>query len=171
MFSIFGLSKSGKTSTAEAVISELCRRNYSVGSVKDIHFEGFALDRTGTDTSRHKYAGSQLVIARGLSETDVLYPGRLSLKQVLCHFDQDFVVMEGTNQFKGPGIICAYTEQEIDERLRESVFAVAGRISDRISEYKGLPVINALTDVGKLVDLIEASVPEWTGQSGWLEQN
>jgi molybdopterin-guanine dinucleotide biosynthesis protein B len=49
---------------AEAIIAELRRRNYRVGSVKDIHFEGFALDQEGTNTHRHKMAGAELVTAR-----------------------------------------------------------------------------------------------------------
>ncbi|MDD4583944.1 MAG: molybdopterin-guanine dinucleotide biosynthesis protein MobB [Eubacteriales bacterium] len=161
VFSVFGCSDSGKTSSVERIIAELCRRKYSVGSIKDIHFRDFAIDREGTDTQRHKLAGSQLVTARGLYETDVLFQSRLSLREVLRFYDQDFVVLEGENNFEGPGIISAYTEHEIEERMRETVFAVVGRISDRISEYKGLPVINALKDVAKLVDLIEEKVPEW----------
>ncbi|MDD3350652.1 MAG: molybdopterin-guanine dinucleotide biosynthesis protein MobB, partial [Eubacteriales bacterium] len=76
VFSIFGISKTGKTASVEAVISELCKRGYSVGSVKDIHFEEFSADHPGTDTFRHKSAGAQMVTARGLHETDVFYPQR-----------------------------------------------------------------------------------------------
>jgi len=75
---------------------------------------------------------------------------------------------EGTNDFLGPGIIAAHTEAEIDERRRDTVFAVVGQISNRLTEYEGLPVINVLTDTANLVDLIEKSVPNWTGQPQWL---
>ena len=44
VFSVVGYSKSGKTTTIEQIIKELKKRNYSVGSVKDIHFEGFHLE-------------------------------------------------------------------------------------------------------------------------------
>ena len=70
--SIFGFTKSGKTTTVEHVVAELRRRGYSVGSVKDIHFEDFTIETEGTNTYRHKKAGSQLVTARGLYETDIL---------------------------------------------------------------------------------------------------
>lgn len=168
VFSIFGSSKSGKTSSVEAVIAELCRRNYTVGSIKDIHFQDFAIDKKGTDTDRHKKAGAQLATARGLYETDIMFTKRLSIAETLQYYNQDFVVLEGTNEFNGPGIISAYTEEEIDERRRETVFAVVGRISNTITEYKGLPVINAITDTVKLVDLIEEVVPDWTGQPEWV---
>ena len=171
VFSVFGVSKTGKTSSVEAVICELRRRGYSVGSVKDIHFEDFAMDRVGSDTHRHKCAGAELVTARGLFETDVLYPGRLPLVQVLAFYNQDYVVLEGTNEFYGPGILSAKNTEEIDNRLRSTVFAITGRISEELSEYKGLPVINALTDVGQLADLIERAVPDWLGQSEWLSRS
>lgn len=170
VFSIIGISKSGKTTTAEAVIAELRRRNYTVGSVKDIHFEGFAMDQEGTNTHRHKMAGAELVTARGLYETDVMFQSRMPLVEILKFYDQDFVVLEGAHDFKGPGIISAHTEQEIDERRRDTVFAIVGQISNRLTEYKGLPVINAMTDASKLVDLIEMAVPHWTGQPRWLRQ-
>lgn len=52
-----------------------------MGSVKDIHFEGFSIDSAGTNTDRHKKADSQLVTARGLYETDILFQGRLPVEE------------------------------------------------------------------------------------------
>ncbi len=168
VFSIVGVSKSGKTTVAEAVIAELRRRNYSVGSVKDIHFEGFAIDQEGTNTHRHKMAGAELVTARGLHETDILFQSRLSLPDILRFYDQDFVILEGAYDFKGPGLITACVETEIDERWWDNVIAVTGRIAGRLCEYKGLTVINALTDVVGLTDLIEQTVMPWNGQTDWI---
>lgn len=170
VFSIFGVSTSGKTTTVEAVVSELRQRNYTVGTVKDIHFKDFAMDQEGSNTYRHKMAGSQLVTARGLYETDVMYQNRMPLDKILGFYEHDYVVLEGAHDFKGPGIISAFSEAEIDERRRDMIFAVVGQIASRLTEYRGLPVINAMTDVAKLVDLIENVVPEWTGQSHWLGQ-
>jgi molybdopterin-guanine dinucleotide biosynthesis protein B len=168
VFSIVGVSKSGKTTVAEAVIAELRRRNYRVGSVKDIHFEGFAMDREGTNTHRHKMAGAELVTARGLYETDFLFPSRLGLSEILRFYDQDFVILEGAYDFKGPGLIAACTEAEIDERRWDNAIAVTGRIADRLKEYRGLPVINALTDAAGLTDLIEKTVMPWHEQAEWI---
>lgn len=108
-----------------------------------------------------------MVTARGPGETAVFYPERMPLVQVLALYDQDYVVLEGQNEFFGPGILSAKNTEEIDAKMRDTVFAITGRISAEISEYKNLPVINALTDVKKLVDLIEVSVPDWLGQKGW----
>lgn len=65
IFSVSGISKSGKTTTIEEIIKELRRRRYTVGSIKDIHFEAFAIDGPSTNTARHRRAGSELVTAWG----------------------------------------------------------------------------------------------------------
>lgn len=171
VFSIIGISLSGKTTAVEALTAELRRRNYSVGTVKDIHFADFALDAEGSNTFRHRNAGSQLVTARGRYETDIMFQRRMSLKEILNFYNHDFVILEGSYDFMGPGIIAACTEAEIDERRRELVFAVTGKIADHISEYNGLPVINAMTEAVRLADLIEKNVPDWCGQEEWLGQD
>lgn len=162
VFSVFGVSDSGKTTTVEAIIAEMCRRNYSVGTIKDIHFQGFKMDKEGTDTQRHKQAGAQLVTARGLHETDVLFSSRLSLEKLLSFYEQDYVILEGANNFLGSAIISAHTEEEIDQKMRDTVFAIVGSISDKLTVYRGLPVIDARKDAAKLVDIIVEKVPEWT---------
>src|SRR5690554_4803402 len=117
VFSVFGVSKSGKTTTIEEIIKELSRRRYSVGSVKEIHFEQFTIDENGTNTDRHRKAGSQLVTARGLHETDVLFSKQLPVDKILQFYDHDFVILEGVTDFNVPKVICAHNKQEIDERL------------------------------------------------------
>ena len=47
---IKGFSKTGKTTTVTSLVSELRRRGYTVGTVKDIHFEGYEADTPNTDT-------------------------------------------------------------------------------------------------------------------------
>ena len=83
VFSVVGITQSGKTTTIENIIKELRGRGYSVGSVKEIHFEEFAIDTEGTNTFRHKEAGSQLVTARGNYETDMLFQEKLHIDRLL----------------------------------------------------------------------------------------
>jgi molybdopterin-guanine dinucleotide biosynthesis protein B len=161
VFSVIGTSKSGKTKTIEALIPEFRRRGYTVGSVKDIHFEGFAIDKEGTNTYRHKMAGSQLVTARGIHETDVMFPVRLPLERILTCYDHDFVILEGAYDFFGPGIITAHHEAEIEERMRPGIFAICGQISNRLKDYRGLPVVNAINETSRLADIIGRSVNDW----------
>jgi molybdopterin-guanine dinucleotide biosynthesis adapter protein len=158
IFSVFGITKSGKTTTAENLIRELRQRRFSVGSIKDIHFEAFAIDTEGTNTYRHKAAGSQLVTARGIHETDFLFPEALPLEKILSAYDQDFVVMEGVEDTCAPKIVTAHNTEEVDERLDETVFAISGVLSNSLTEYRGLPVLHPERDIDRLVDLVEEKV-------------
>lgn len=160
VFSVIGISKSGKTTTIENIIKELRKRNYSVGSVKEIHFQQFKMDPEGTNTFRHKAAGSQLVTARGAYETDILYQNKLSVNEILNFYNQDFVILEGVRDTCAPKIVTAHDVEGINDRLDETVFAISGRISNEIEEFNGLPVINSINEIEKLVDLIEEKVFE-----------
>jgi len=158
VFSVTGVSDSGKTTTIENIIAELRKRKHSVGSVKEIHHKGFSMDREGTNTYRHKMAGSQLVTARGLDETDILFGERLPINDILRFYNHDYVVLEGVTDCSVPRIITAITPDEVDERLDGSVFAISGRIAGNMTEYKGIPVIDSTREIEKLVSLIEEKV-------------
>ena len=155
-----GVSKTGKTTTCEAIIRELVKRGYSVGSVKDIHYEAFKMDTEGTNTFRHMAAGSQIVTARGPRETDILYNHQLDIDTILDLYNLDFAVLEGDSGANCPVIITGKEIKDLDERFNERVIAVSGVISETLKEYKGLPVINGLTDIERLVDLIEEKCPD-----------
>lgn len=155
VFSVFGITNSGKTTTVEKVITELRRRRYTVGSVKNIHYEKFTIETEGTNTDRHKKAGAQLVTARGLFETDILFPSQLPIGKILEFYNHDFVILEGVDDYNVPKIVCGQTIKELDERKNPSVFAFSGVISNELKEYRGLPVINSLKNIQEMVDLIE----------------
>lgn len=158
VFSVVGITESGKTTTIENIIKELRKRGYSVGSVKEIHFEQFAIDTEGSNTYRHKQAGSQLVTARGYYETDILFQEKLKVDEILKFYDHDFVILEGIADENVPKIITAHNEKEVLERLDDMVFAISGRIANTLDEFENLPVINTMDNVERLVDLIEEKV-------------
>lgn len=165
VFTVVGITLSGKTTTIENIIRELRKRGYSVGSVKEIHYEKFQIDTEGTNTYRHKMAGSQLVTARGFYETDILFQEKLNIHKILEFYDYDYVVLEGVSDGNFPKIIAASTEEEVLERLDENTFAISGKLANKVKEFKGLPVINAMEDAEKLVDLIEEKVDYYTPES------
>ncbi|MDI3481442.1 MAG: molybdopterin-guanine dinucleotide biosynthesis adapter protein [Tepidanaerobacteraceae bacterium] len=160
VFSVYGITKSGKTTTIENIIKELKRRGYSVGSVKEIHYEQFAIDSEGTNTDRHRRAGAEPVTARGYFETDVMFHKKLSVDEILQFYHQDYVVMEGVTDTEVPKILCAHSVDEIQERIDDTVFAISGVISRSLDEYNGIPVINAVDDIRRLVDVIQEKVFE-----------
>lgn len=160
VISVVGFTQSGKTTTIEKIIEELKRRRYSVGSLKDIHFEAFEMDTKGTNTYRHKEAGAELVVARGLNETDILYQESLDIHKILNFFDQDYVILEGVWEGNFPKIVAAKDEPGIEAKLDERTFLISGRIADTIDTYRGIQAISALEDIESLVDAIEAAAFE-----------
>lgn len=155
-----GISKTGKTTTAEAVIKELRRRGYTVGSVKDIHFEEFTVETEGSNTDRHKKAGAHPVTARGLSETDIMFDHKLDIDAILDYYNQDYVVLEGDSGANCPVIITGETTKQLDEQFNDRTIAVSGVISQTLERYRDVPVINGMTEATRLVDLIEEKTPE-----------
>ncbi|MEL7646901.1 MAG: molybdopterin-guanine dinucleotide biosynthesis protein B [Sedimentibacter sp.] len=158
VFSVIGISKSGKTTSIEKIIQELKRRNYSVGTVKEIHFHDFKMDMEGTNTDRHRKAGSELVSARGANETDIMFQRKLSVNEILDFYSHDFVILEGVRDTCAPKIVTAHDIEGIEARMDETTFAISGIISESIQHYRGIPSVNAMTEIDKLVDLIEDKV-------------
>lgn len=157
-FSVIGISKTGKTTTIENIIRGLKKRNYSVGSIKEIHFDGFAIDTPGTNTDRHRNAGSELVTARGYHETDMMFPSKLPIEEILRYYDQDYVIMEGVKDYNIPKIACADKKDELEKIFDRSVFAVSGKISGKLDEFRGVVAIDSISEAEKLIDLIEEKV-------------
>lgn len=155
VFSVAGFTKSGKTTTIEYIIRELKKRNYSVGSIKDIHFEAFKMDTDGTNTHRHKMAGSELVTARGLHETDILFQRKLDLYEIAKFYETDYLVVEGVIDANIPVILTADCIEDLDKRYSKKAFLVSGKIADTIDKYKDLDAISALEDIEEIVDRIE----------------
>ncbi|MGI6257107.1 MAG: molybdopterin-guanine dinucleotide biosynthesis protein B [Anaerovoracaceae bacterium] len=160
IINVQGTSKTGKTTTVSGIIKELGRRGYTVGSIKEIHFEGFTLETPGTNTDTHKKSGADQVTARGLTETDVMFNGRMDIERLLDMYDQDYVVIEGSTEANCPAIVTGITTQDLDKQISPVTIAVSGVISNELTEYKGLPVINGVTDIEALVSLIEEKTPE-----------
>ena len=159
-FSVVGISKTGKTTTIEKIIRELKKRKYSVASIKDIHFDGFAIDTPGTNTDRHRQAGSEIVTARGHDETDIMFPSKLPIDDILKFYDQDYVVMEGVTDYNIPKIACADNEEDLEKIFERSVFAVSGKIGAKLDEFRGIVAIDPISEADRLVDLIEEKVFE-----------
>lgn len=157
---IVGVRKSGKTTTITGLIQELKARGYRVGTVKSVFCPEFTLDTKGSNTSRHKEAGADLVCVKGKKETDIMLPANES-GDFYKNLPVDFLLLEGEYEFCVPRIICARRETEADERMTEDTIALAGRIADRIQEYGNLRVYHSIKEGKALADLVE-SLPNAT---------
>jgi molybdopterin-guanine dinucleotide biosynthesis protein B len=161
IISVYGYSNSGKTTTVECLIRELVNRGYTVGTVKEIHYEEFTIDTEGSNTDRHRKAGAELVTARGLFETDILYREKLPIQEILKFYKQDYVILEGVTDFDVPKILCATNPEDVLKRMSPGVFALSGVIANEITGYEKLPVINAMNNIEKLTDLVERTAKDW----------
>lgn len=157
IFSVVGVSLSGKTTTIENIIKELNRRGYTVATVKEIHYENFSIDTEGSNTYRHKMAGSQLVTARGLHETDIMFNERLPMKKIIPFYEDkyDYLILEGVRDANVPTIICAKEDEDAKIKWSEWTFCVSGILADKCDSYNDVPAISSLKNIGALVDLIE----------------
>lgn len=155
MITVKGYKKTGKTTTCVRIIEELTRRGYSVGSVKNTHFPGFAMDTPGTDSDRHAKAGASTVMVLAKGETDVLFYRSVPFEELIGLYREDYLVCEGDCGIAMANIITGKTTEDLDQRRDEHTIGFSGIIAGAMTEYAGLPVIDAMTDVERLVDLIE----------------
>lgn len=160
VFAVSGFAKTGKTTTIAAMIGELVRRGYQVGTVKDSRCPGLTLEQAGTDTAIHRAAGAAQVALRTLSETNLMFPERLPLQEILSHYQQDIIILEGFSQYEIPKIVTGILPFDVKAKQTASTFAVSGVISNELQMCQGLPVINALTQVETLCDLVLAKVED-----------
>jgi len=156
VFAIVGITDTGKTSTLVNIIQELVKRKYEVNSVKSVHIADFTIDIEGKDSWKHREAGSKVTAIRSLNETSIIFQKGLSVNELLPFFNCDYLALEGFNEAVNvPKILCADTVQSIEDKFSESVFAISGKISIELQEYKEIKVINGLTQITELVDLVE----------------
>lgn len=157
VISVVGIKGSGKTTVCETIISGLKERGYTVGSVKEIHFEEFTIDVPNTtNTNKHKRAGASLVTARGINETDILYQSKLPIEEILKNYNQDYVVLEGVTDCNCPMIITAHSIDEVEKLKNGLTIAVSGQLSSKLSGMvSGIPIVKTFDEKEKLVDLAE----------------
>ena len=172
IITVKGFSKTGKTTTVVSLVSELRRRGYTVGTVKDIHFKEFEADTPGTDTYKHASAGARRVTARGPKNTGIIMDERMTMDAILKYYKEDFVIIEGDCGIESPTIITAKTQNDIEEKMCPEAIAVSGIIANDMhdqmisvypnsgGEAKQLPVINGITEVKKMADMIETATKE-----------
>lgn len=158
VFSVAGYSKSGKTTTVSSLINTLKKRGYRVAAIKDIHFAEFTMEREGSDSWKFQREGAEAVFARGLNETYLIRPKQLTLTEMLELLEAEWVIVEGMKKEPLPKIICAESEEQLAELVDENVIAVSGKISNRLKDYDGKPVINSNTEPERLADLVEQKV-------------
>lgn len=164
VIAVSGLHRTGKTTTVEHIVRELVSRGYTVGTVKSIPREGFSIDTPGKNTHRHRQAGADIVAALSPAETAIIIGSKLAWDELLSHYDTDWVIIEGAHEAPYPRIVCARTEHDIEERVDDHVFLICGEVASELTSWRGIPVIDATSRAGEVVDMVESHVPENAGR-------
>ncbi len=160
VFCVAGYHHTGKTSMTVALLRELRKRGFSVSSIKDIHNEQFTMEKPGSNSWRHWEASQSTVIARGLTETYQIWHEQLNLIQMLSHLDSEYVIVEGMKSAALPKVICAESEEQLEELVDGRTIAIAGKYSDNHDSYKHLMCYNHAKDAAALADLVIEKVFE-----------
>lgn len=150
---IAGKKNTGKTSLTVKVIKALAKRGYKVATIKHTH-HNMELDKEGTDTWKHKEAGSQLAVGIG-STTFFNVNQEMELERILFLIKMidnvDFVVIEGFKHYNypkiatSPNVVDEYTIKEVN-----SFTITPEEIEDLVDliEEKGYEIVNTLYNKG-----------------------
>lgn len=161
IITIVGIRKSGKTSTVTALVEAIRRRGKRVGTCKTVFCPTFSMDKSTSNTAKHRRAGSELVCARAKFETTFLYPEALPLSKVLEQYKGcDYVLLEGDYHAPVPRIVCAHLAEDALLRMNSRTFAFSGRISQKDEIELPLPRFNALDNADALLDYIDEKIPD-----------
>ncbi|PIE73418.1 MAG: molybdopterin-guanine dinucleotide biosynthesis protein B [Deltaproteobacteria bacterium] len=120
-----GWHNSGKTTLVCAVVAEIKRLGYRVAVVKSSSKTGVVFDSPGTDTSRHKAAGADMVMLVApdqmcLQTRTVDISLKVLVERYLC--DVDIVIAEGFKRSEDIAKIEVFVDR--DQRLRDQVSGV-----------------------------------------------
>lgn len=154
VIAVNGYSNTGKTTTIEALVKVIKMRGLTVGTIKNIYCSDINMDEEGTDSYRHMAAGADVVTARTPSGTYIMHQQRLGIEDIIDSYNVDILLVEGGYELSTNNIVAGATVEDLLDLCDEQTLSVIGRISNETKTYKGYPVINALSDPEKLVQLI-----------------
>lgn len=163
IFAIVGAKRSGKTTTAEALIRELSTRGYSVGAVKHVSEDYLSFDEEGKDTWRYAEAGASTIV--GVAGKEVVTIEKTptagtSLDQVLKRVrGVDVVVLEGFKKLVAkradiPKIVPVKNAVEVieAERAFTPIVAFTGPFVPKTAG--SIPFVDVLQNSKQLTDLV-----------------
>lgn len=103
---VIGTSGVGKTTLVERLVPELASRGLRIATVKHAH-HGFEIDRSGSDSDRHRAAGATPGILVGPDGVVVQAPPTDDLARIAARhaYDADLVIAEGFSTAVAPKIL------------------------------------------------------------------
>ena len=153
---VVGSKKGGKTTVICRLVEQLKASGRKVATVK--FFERVAsIDVSNKETELYRRAGSDFMIASGLSETAILkkVDEREDLAQLLTYVpaDADFVICEGIVDESRHRIVAVREPSDVEEFVNKNTFAISGVIAASDFTHK-LPIIDVTSKPEKLAALV-----------------
>jgi molybdopterin-guanine dinucleotide biosynthesis protein B len=140
IIAIIGLSKSGKTTMIEYLISNLTKEEFKIGTIKHVHNPRHSIDVKSKDSWRHSRAGAEIVVCTSPEELAIFKKRKRhkeNIDEILNLFrqeDLDLLLIEGfrsqvNHRRDIPKILVVKTEDELNNALKETggpILAVLG---------------------------------------------
>ena len=150
---ITGWKDVGKTHYASLIIKSLVKKGYQVGSIKHAHHD-FDIDKPGTDSFKHREAGSNQVIIssskRWAKITENNNENEKSLDELIQEFNNvEIIVVEGFKKDNHPKIeILSKNMKNRNKETNNVIAIVSDDLKDTIT-----PVFKE-NDIENLVEFI-----------------
>jgi len=139
---IVGWKNVGKTYFATEIIKLLVSKGYKVGSIKHAHHD-FDIDKPGTDSFKHREAGSNQVIISSSKRWAKIFENNnkkeKDLKELIEEFqDIDITVVEGFKKDNHPKIeIIGKNSQSYNKEIKNVIAIVSDEIlNSNITVFK-----------------------------------
>ncbi len=150
---ITGWKDVGKTYYASLIIKSLVKKGYQVGSIKHAHHD-FDIDKPGTDSFKHREAGSSQVIISSLKRwakiTENNNVNEKCLDELIQELDNvDIVVVEGFKKDNHPKIEILTKGLNNKNKETKNVIAIVSNDLKNIT----IPVFKE-NDIENLVEFI-----------------
>jgi len=150
---VFGWKDVGKTHFATLIIGLLVKKGYKVGSIKHAHHD-FDIDQPGTDSFKHREAGSsQVIISSSKRWAKIIENNNKkekSLEELIEEFqDIDIVLVEGFKKENHPKIEIIGKNSKNKNKEINNVIAI---VSDEFKD-SSIPVFKK-NDIESLVEFI-----------------
>lgn len=153
--SVVGFKDSGKTRVVEALVGELTRRGYRVGTLKHTA-ENIDFDTPGKDTRRHREAGARATAILHENAAAFFVDDYVSVADAVRSLGPlDFLVVEGFKTLDTHARILVPREDADVDKLRNGLEIAAVKIPGSAYTGAGVPAVD-LSDAAKLADLAES---------------
>jgi molybdopterin-guanine dinucleotide biosynthesis protein B len=156
VFGVVGWKNSGKTTLTERLVSEFTDRGLTVSMVKHTH-HNVDVDRSGTDSYRHRAAGAQEVLLAGGSRFALMHEYRdqpeFELDELLSRMAPcDLVLVEGFKKTPIPKLEVHRQERQTT-LLAEADASIVAIAADCEITGLDIPVFD-LNDIPTIADYI-----------------